>query len=122
MCSRFINRFPCLQVFTCGNSTHLLRQERNAVTAMLCFMSVMLSSNIRRLTKMRSVSSVTSVTIAADRFALQELSTSCCLCCFFCLFVASEGLISLGYHLTGTPHDNAQAYTHRGKALCLQPV
>lgn len=23
---------------------------------------------------------------------------------------------------TGTPHDNAQAYTHRGEAICLQPV
>lgn len=57
-----------LQVFTCESSIHLLRWGRNAATVMLSFTRGMLSFSTRRPTKMRSVSSVISVTIAADRF------------------------------------------------------
>lgn len=60
--------FCLFQVFTCESSIHLLRWERNAATVMLSFMSGMLSFSTRRPTKTRSVSSVISVTIAADRF------------------------------------------------------
>lgn len=63
----FMSLLFLLQVFTCGNSTHLLRRERNVVTVMPCFMSDTLSYNTRRPTRMRSVSSVSSVTTAADR-------------------------------------------------------
>lgn len=73
-CQQKMRSFSCLfvfycllQVFTCESNIHLSRWERNAATVMPSFMSAMLSFSTRRPTKMRSVSSVTSATIAADR-------------------------------------------------------
>lgn len=113
----FMSLLFLLQVFTCGNSTHLLRRERNVVTVMPCFMSDTLSSNTRRPTRMRSVSSVSSVTTAADRCGSSGIGKICALILNYnfknCLILLSN---------LGTPHDNAQAYTHWGEAIWVQPV
>lgn len=107
--------FSLLQVFTCESSIHLLRWERNAATVMLSFMSGTLSFSTRRPTKTRSVSSVISVTIAADRFVESGIWDVYKTYSYLAInpFIWSR---------LGAPHDNAQAHTHRGEAICLQPV
>lgn len=108
-------RFCLLQVFTCESSIHLLSWERNAATVMLSFMRGMLSFSTRRPTKTRSVSSVISVTIAADRFVesgLWDVYNTYS-------YLAINPFI---WSCLGAPHDNAQAHAHRGEAICMQPV
>lgn len=112
--------FCLLQVFTCESSIHLLRWERNAATVMLSFMSGMLSFSTRRPTKTRSASSVISVTIAADRF-VKSRTWDVCIHHIHTVFI-NKSFLFIFCSWPGAAHDNAQADTHGGEAICLRPV
>lgn len=60
------------QVSICASSIPTSSKAGSAVTVRLCFMSAMLSSSTRSPTRMRNASSVTSVTMPADRSASSE--------------------------------------------------
>lgn len=65
------------------------------------------------------------------RFKCDQCDYCCRQVCVHVVYAAPAVLITLFCHYTtvslicdttGTPHDNAQAYTHGGEAVCLQPV
>lgn len=119
------------QVCICVSSIPTSNKAESVVTVRPSFMSVMLLSSIRSPTRTRNASSVTSVTMPADRSALASMVNSLYWTLIRCMSCFLFGIMTLRFEKlkykylcspSGAPHGDAQAHPHRGKAICLQPL